>query len=193
LKEELRIERLLNDLDPLIRGTLEGAERVRDLVQDLRRFSSGQQGERVDFDLVHVVRTAVHWVTKEAGRGLDLRLDLPERLEINGHPGQIHQVIMNLVQNAVDATMGVTGPQLLISLRERPGWVRLAVEDNGPGIPAADLTRIFDPFFTTKPVGQGTGLGLSISDGIVRDHGGALAAQPGTGGCGARLVMELPR
>ncbi len=193
LKEELRIEKMLNDLDPLIRGTLEGAERVRDLVQDLRRFSSGQQGERVVFDLVHVVRTAVHWVTKEAGRGLDLRLDLPDRLEIHGHPGQIHQVVMNLVQNALDATAGATGPRVLVGLWGRSGWVRLTVEDNGPGIPAADLTRIFDPFFSTKPVGQGTGLGLSISDGIVRDHGGTLSAEPGTGGCGARLVMELPR
>lgn len=192
LKEELRIERLLNDLDPLIRGTLEGAERVRDLVSDLRRFSSGQQGERAIFDLVHVVRTAVHWVTQSRRDGLTLDLELPERLEIKGHAGQIHQVVMNLVQNAMDAIAGRPQPRIAVRLGcIRPGLVRLAVEDNGPGFPEANLSRVFDPFFTTKPVGQGTGLGLSISYGIATDHGGTLSAESSIGG-GARLVLELP-
>jgi two-component system, NtrC family, sensor histidine kinase HupT/HoxJ len=191
LKEELRIERLLADLDPLIRGTLEGAERVRDLVSDLRRFSSGQQGERALFDLVHVIRTAVHWVTKQC-RGLELELDLPERLEIKGHSGQIHQVALNLVQNAVDATAGLPRPRISVQLaRSAPGRILLTVDDNGPGIPEEHLSRIFDPFFTTKPVGQGTGLGLSISYGIATDHGGSLSAGTAPGG-GARLLLELP-
>lgn len=205
LKAELRIERLLDDLDPLIRGTLEGAERVRDVVQDLRRFSSGQKGEHAPFDLVHVVETAVHWVTKGSHPGPRIELRLPERLEIRGHAGQIHQVVMNLVQNAVDAIAGGGRPEIRILLEalgqggepalsasgERSGRVRLTVEDNGPGIASSDLHKVFDPFFTTKPVGQGTGLGLSISYGIVADHGGRLVAESPSGG-GARLIMELP-
>ncbi|NEV61512.1 sensor histidine kinase [Thiorhodococcus minor] len=205
LKAELRIERLLDDLDPLIRGTLEGAERVRDVVQDLRRFSSGQKGEHTNFDLVHVVETAVRWVTKGSHPGAQVETRLPERLEIRGHAGQIHQVVMNLVQNALDAIKGVEGPRVHVSLQalERAEGsavgadpdgapvVRLSVEDNGPGISESDLLKIFDPFFTTKPVGQGTGLGLSISYGIVADHGGRLMAENRAEG-GARLVMELP-
>ena len=194
LKAELRIERLLDDLDPLIRGTLEGAERVRDVVQDLRCFSSGQQGERSPFDLVHVVRTAVHWVTKGRQPAPRVSLELPERLAIRGHAGQIHQVVMNLVQNALDALTGIAEPEIrlgLEALTEGAGGVRLRVEDNGPGIPESDLLRIFDPFFTTKPVGQGTGLGLSISYGIVTDHGGSLHAENRPEG-GARLTLVLP-
>ncbi len=203
LKEELRITKLLDDLDPLIRGTLEGAERVRDVVQDLRRFSTGQQGERAPFDLVHVVQTAVHWVTKGRRPPVRVLLDLPDSLEIKGHAGQIHQVVMNLVQNALDALEGVADPEIRIQLtrpEERPDTqadqgralgVRLLVEDNGPGIPETDLLRLFDPFFTTKPVGQGTGLGLSISYGIVTDHGGRLSADNRPEG-GARLTLELP-
>ncbi|MBK1720900.1 sensor histidine kinase [Thiocystis violacea] len=197
LKAELRIERLLDDLDPLIRGTLEGAERVRDVVQDLRRFSSGQQGERSRFDLVHVVETAIHWVTKGKHPAVRVELELPERLEILGHAGQIHQVVMNLVQNALDALEEVAQPEIRIRLdvlqaaRSGPPVVRLTVDDNGPGIAEADLLRVFDPFFTTKPVGQGTGLGLSISYGIVTDHGGRLRAENRADG-GARLIMELP-
>jgi two-component system, NtrC family, sensor histidine kinase HupT/HoxJ len=192
LKAELRIERLLDDLDPLIKGTLEGAERVRDLVQDLRCFSSGQQGESTRFDLAHLIGTAVHWVTKGGRRDLETTLDLPDRLMVEGHPGQIHQVLMNLVQNALDAMQATEGPpRLQVGAGRNAGVAWLAIRDNGPGIAKDDLSRIFDPFFTTKPVGQGTGLGLSISYGIVADHGGSLTAENHTEG-GAEFRLELP-
>ena len=191
LKDELRIEHILSDLDPLLKGTLEGAERVRDLVQDLRRFSSGHQGEHSEFDLVHVVRTAVHWVTKTGPKGLALDLDLPARLLVTGHPGQLHQVTMNLVQNALDAVQGVARPHIQVGLAADGARVRLWVQDNGPGVPEPDRLRIFDPFFTTKPVGQGTGLGLSISYGIVADHGGTLCVDQVPDG-GAVFRVELP-
>ncbi|MGB5831607.1 MAG: ATP-binding protein [Thiohalocapsa sp.] len=191
LKQELRIERLLDDLDPLLRGTLEGAERVRDLVQDLRRFSSGQQGEVTGFDLVHLVRTAVHWVTKGERRDLELNMDLPEALPLNGHPGHIHQMLMNLVQNALDAMQDQPIARLDIAAGNSDGTAWLTLRDHGPGIAESDLLRVLDPFFTTKPVGQGTGLGLSISYGIVQDHGGHLTIDNHPQG-GAIARVELP-
>lgn len=191
LKAELRIEHILADLDPLLKGTLEGAERVRDLVQDLRRFSSGRQGEHTDFDLAHVAGTAVHWVTKGARRELEVNLELPASLTVRGHPGQIHQVVMNLVQNALDAVEGVERPEIWIQVGSRESRAWLTVQDNGPGIAEENKVRLFDPFFTTKSVGQGTGLGLSISYGIVTDHGGTLTVENVLGG-GALFRVELP-
>ncbi|HYN77887.1 MAG TPA: ATP-binding protein [Lamprocystis sp. (in: g-proteobacteria)] len=195
LWDELRIGRILTDLDPLLKGTLEGAERVRDLVCDLRRFSSGAQGERTDFDLAHVVQTAAHWVTQGGAKGtsrdLTIDLHLPPRLVIRGHPGQIHQVVMNLIQNALDAVQGLPERQIEVRLTSSAALASLTVQDNGPGVPETDRPRVFDPFFTTKPVGQGTGLGLSISYGIVTDHGGALTLEQAPGG-GTLLRMELP-
>jgi len=194
LWDELRIGRILNDLEPLLKGTLEGAERVRDLVSDLSRFCAGTQGERADFDLVHVVRTAVHWVSrgaKGARRDLTVTLDLPPGLTLRGHAGQVHQVVMNLVQNAQDAVRGLAAPRIEVQLRATDTHAELCVQDNGPGVPEADRGRVFDPFFTTKPVGQGTGLGLSISYGIVTDHGGTLSLEPAPGG-GALFRMALP-
>jgi two-component system sensor histidine kinase HupT/HoxJ len=191
LKQELRIDKLLDDLEPLIKGTLEGAERVRDLVQDLRRFSSGQQGEHSNFDLVHVIRTAVHWVTKDARRDLVVNLDLPEALPVTGHPGQIHQVIMNLVQNALDAMQEMVDARLDIAATALADAVTFTLRDYGPGIDESDLVRVLDPFFTTKPVGQGTGLGLSISYGIVRDHGGQLSVDNHPDG-GVVVTVLLP-
>lgn len=194
LKQELRIEPLLADLEPLIKGTLEGAERVRDIVQDLKRFSSGQQGAFTEFDLVHVIRTAVHWVTKGSRRDLVTCFELPERLSINGHPGQLHQVLMNLVQNALDAMQEQPEARLEIAAGGDERQVWLSLRDSGPGISEADLLRVMDPFFTTKPVGQGSGLGLSISYGIVRDHGGELSIENHPeGGVLARIVLPCCR
>jgi len=192
LRDELRVSRILEDLGPLIDGTLEGAERVRDLVQDLRRFSSGQQGERTRFDLVHVAETATHWVTKEARRDLTVDRRMPDRLEVKGHPGQLHQVIMNLVQNAVDAVREADDPRIELRGGSDGTNAWISVRDTGPGIPGEHLLRVFDPFFTTKSVGQGTGIGLSISYGIVADHGGELSAgNHPAGGALFRLLLPL--
>ncbi|MBK1645203.1 hypothetical protein CKO25_11220 [Thiocapsa imhoffii] len=138
MKSELRIDRLLLDLDPLIKGTLKGAERVRDLVQDRRCFSSGQQGDSTRFDLVHLIATALHWMTKGAQRELVTTLDLPDELMVEGHPGHIHQVLMNLVQNALDAMQTTPEPPRLSVKAGRNGGVAwLTIRDNGPGIAKA--------------------------------------------------------
>ncbi|WP_207063016.1 sensor histidine kinase [Motiliproteus sp. SC1-56] len=192
LRRSLRIDRLLNDLPSLLEGTMEGAERVRDIVMDLRQFSSGQKESKCPFDLVHVIRTAVHWVTRDAGIKLRLAYDLPQTCEIYGHPGQIQQVLINLVQNALDALAAVEVPRLALSLRCEEARVRFEIHDNGRGIAEDNLSKLFEPFFTTKPVGQGTGLGLSLSYGLIKEHGGTLSAfnHPGGGAC---FVVELPR
>ena len=138
-----------------------------------------------------MVETATHWVTKGARRELTVDLDLPRPLTCHGHAGQIHQVVMNLVQNAIDATADRPDPRIEIRGGNAGGRIWFTVRDNGPGIQEEQLVRIFDPFFTTKPVGQGTGLGLSISYGIVAEHGGRLSARNHSQG-GAELRVELP-
>ena len=195
MRRELRIDRIVEDLGPLIDGMIEGAERTRDIVDGLKRFSVVERGEAGEvFDLSDVVTRAVRWVVKGAGEALDVRADLPAGLFVRGSPGQIQQVVMNLVQNAFDATRAVQKPALEITPLDAPAGatrITLAFDDNGPGIAADALDHLFEPFFTTKPVGQGTGLGLSISYGIVERHGGELAAENRPQG-GARFVLCLP-
>lgn len=193
LAEELRIARIVKDLDPLVEGTLEGAERVQSIVQDLRRFSTGQVSGRQPFDLVHTLQTALQWTSKPMGDRLQLNAHLPERAEAYGHPGQIQQVLMNLVQNAIDAMESIEQPELTVELSyPEPGWVQIKITDCGSGIPEEYLDKLFEPFFTTKPVGQGTGLGLSISYGIVLEHHGQLVATNSTEG-GACFSLLLPQ
>jgi two-component system NtrC family sensor kinase len=92
---------------------------------------------------------------------------------ISASHSELQQVFLNLINNALDA-MDKTGGKLEISARQKEDQILIAVADNGPGIPKANLARIFDPFFTTKPVGSGTGLGLSICYGIIHKMGGEI-------------------
>ncbi len=191
LREDLKIDRLQADLPSLIEGMAEGAERTRDIVDGLKRFSAVDQNVLEPMDLVPVIERAVHWVGKAAPSSFQVRLDLPETLPVNGSAGQLQQVAMNLVQNACDATAGQAAARLDITCRLEAGKLLLRFADNGPGIPAENLPRIFDPFFTTKPVGKGTGLGLAISYGIVQRHGGELSVEE-TPSDGAVFVLTLP-
>ncbi len=212
LRQRLRIDHLRADLPSLIEGTIEGAQRTADIVGGLKRFSAIDRQDREVLDLHDVVERAVLWVRKGTAPGFEVHFANgpphgPPKgppCPVRGSPGQLLQVIMNLVQNAYDAAQeaaqqrqqtqpgaSVEVPTLWISCELFNGRVRLQLRDNGAGISQANLGRIFDPFFTTKPVGKGTGLGLSISYGIVEQHGGQLSAGNHPQG-GAVFVVELP-
>jgi two-component system NtrC family sensor kinase len=122
--------------------------------------------------------------------GVRIELSLGGVPAVNGSEGELEQVFVNLVANALDA-VGDEGRVGLRTSADRDR-VRVRVADDGPGVPPENLHRVFEPFFTTKPVGQGTGVGLSLSYAIVRRHGGALevASEPG---CGAIFTVTLPR
>jgi two-component system sensor histidine kinase HupT/HoxJ len=190
MREQLRLDKAIRDLHSLVEGTMEGADRVKEIVNDLRQFSSSQESEKAPFDLAHVIKTALHWIIKESKTPVKVTEQIPPDLQAFGHAGQIHQVVVNLIQNAVDAMEGQTEKRLNLTATVEAGRVRLQVHDSGPGIPEAHLSRLFDPFFTTKPVGQGTGLGLSISYGIVCEHGGGLSICNHPQG-GALATLEL--
>ncbi|AVZ78128.1 PAS domain-containing sensor histidine kinase [Zoogloeaceae bacteirum Par-f-2] len=191
LRAELRIDRILADLPPLIEGTIEGAERTRDIVDGLKRFSAIDRDEQQSFNLTEVIERAVRWVCKAARQSFAVQVRLPAQIPLRGSPGQMQQVMMNLVQNAWDATCEQSAPRLEIDGQLVGTRAIIRFHDNGPGIAEQHLAHIFDPFFTTKPVGKGTGLGLSISYGIVERHGGQLSARNHPDG-GAELVVELP-
>jgi two-component system sensor histidine kinase HupT/HoxJ len=191
LRRELRIDRLLDDLPSLIDGTVEGAERTRDIVDALKRFSATDRDERRAFDLVEVIERAVQWVCKATANQFEVSLNLPASLQVTGSPGQVQQVVMNLVQNAADATENARERRLEISGRAENNEAVIEFRDSGPGIPAENLGKLFDTFFTTTPVGRGTGLGLAISYGIVERHGGKLAVSNHPKG-GALFSLHLP-
>ena len=191
LRKKLRIDRLMEDMKPLIDGTIEGAERTRDIVAGLKRFSAQDRGEEETFNLAEVLERSVRWVAKASGSNIKVSIEVPKDIPVSGSAGQMQQVLVNLVQNAIDSTERQPDARLDIEAEVRQRSVVITFRDNGPGFPADSLGHVFDPFFTTKPVGKGTGLGLSISYGIVERHRGRLQAANHPEG-GAVLTLTLP-
>ena len=189
---QLRMGRVLDELPALLEGTKEGAERVKDIVEDLKCFSASPRGDAQRLNLSEVVHAGLRWATRGQRFDVAVSEDLPAELPVTGHPGPLQQVVINLVQNAVDAMAEVGAPRLEVSGRAAGGEAQVEFRDNGAGMSPEALERLFEPFYTTKPVGEGTGLGLSISYGVVRDHGGTLSAGNRTeGGAWVRLTLPL--
>jgi two-component system, NtrC family, sensor histidine kinase HupT/HoxJ len=191
LRKKLKIETLLADIGPLIDGTLEGAVRVSDIVKNLRRLSFSQTNEKQQFHIDRVLETAVRWAVRPKQIKTEIKIDIEPDLIVLGNEGQVHQVIVNLVDNAMDAMRGVVMPELSVRAFRESNDIKIEISDNGAGMSDEILDRIFEPFFTTKRVGEGTGLGLWISYGIVREHGGELRAENRAEG-GARFSFALP-
>jgi two-component system NtrC family sensor kinase len=192
-----RIARIAEEIDlPYIRVTLrrllsstrQGVKRVSDIVQNLREFARLGQATIDQVDVHEAIASSLEMIRgRLERRHIKVEEHYGELPRIVCAPAQIHQVILNLLVNAMQAieSTGRAGGRIEISTRACRAEVILAIADDGCGIPEEIRSRIFDPFFTTKPVGQGTGLGLAISHGIVTDHGGRIEveSQPGRGSC----------
>ncbi len=192
LRDQLRISHIMDDMDSLIGGTLEGAERVRDIVQDLLRYSTSQQESHCRFDLVEIIRTAVEWVSKASRVKPHIDYSIPGSLMLMGRKGHVQQILINLIQNAMDVMADQEQPHMMIDCHVTKPYVVVSLRDTGPGIAEDALAKLFDPFYTTKPVGEGTGLGLSISYSLATDMRGDLTAENHPGG-GAVFSLYLPR
>ncbi len=128
-------------------------------------------------------------MTKE--QTVAVNCQLPEYLDIEGQPGRIQQVVMNLIQNALDALENTENATLSIILEHDDNYVNVVIRDNGNGIKPEILPHIFEPFVTTKNSGKATGLGLSLSYRFISDHGGMLLAKNHEEG-GAEFTLRLP-
>jgi two-component system sensor histidine kinase HupT/HoxJ len=195
LRESLRLDRDLKNLRTAITGARDGAERVRDIVEDLRRLSSDGAGELTSFDLTDTARVAANWVERGTKHKVGISFEGETKCLAIGRPGHVQQVVMNLIQNAVDASEDEDSPEICVTLSYEGKMAVLRIQDNGPGIPEDVAQQIFDPFFTTKPTGRGTGLGLSISHKIAEEHGGSLELLhdcPAKGAC-FRLALRSGR
>ena len=177
----LKIDYIVKDLEDLVRESMEGAERVRTIVADLKCFSRVDESECRQADLNECLRSTINIAWSGIKNKATLKKELGEIPPTRCYPQQMSQVFMNLLVNAAQAIER----QGVISVRswEENGYVCFSFADTGQGIPETNLTRIFEPFFTTKEVGKGTGLGLSIACDIVKKHNGEITvrSEPGKG------------
>jgi signal transduction histidine kinase len=158
-----------------------GAARTKAIVQALHGYARGDDSVQREVNLARSVDETLGLLQHRL-RNVKVVKDVEPTVRIFGFPGQVDQVLMNLLTNAAQA-IGEKGGTISVAAHNQDARVLLTVVDDGPGIPKDVLPRIFDPFFTTKDVGEGSGLGLSIVHGIIERHGGHIdvESEPGQG------------
>jgi two-component system NtrC family sensor kinase len=169
----------------------EHVERARKVVHNMLGYARRMEPRLEDIDVNQTINQTVDILQNFArSNNIDIRTDLADNLPITaGDQAQLQQVILNLINNAIDA-IGRDGTVSVKSSRNQ-SQIRVVVADTGPGIPDSVQKKIFDPFFTTKSTGKGTGLGLWISYNIIEKMGGNLALQSKEGQ-GAAFTITLP-
>lgn len=170
--------------------TAQGLERVRELVVKLRTFSRLDEGEFNTIDVRDAMESVLLFLRHKMTERIEVVRDYIAINDLACYGGQLNQVLMNIVANAVDAIED----QGIITVRTgiEGDMFAIVVKDTGMGIPKENMERIFDPFFTTKPVGQGTGLGLAISYKIVQAHQGRIDVDSQLGQ-GTEFKVLIPR
>lgn len=189
IRTEIEYDFLKEDLFQTIESMKVGAERLTKIAGGLRNFSHIGEGSKKNFDLHECLESTLLILQNRLKYSIELVKNYGELLPVPGYSGQLSQVFMNIISNAIDALMEKAESHKLNSCEWKPRieittevvelenspWAAIRIADNGPGIPSEIQGRIFDNFFTTKPVGKGTGLGLAISHQIVtQKHHGRL-------------------
>lgn len=210
LIEEIDLEYLTEDLPKLLASMHQGIDRLKDISLSLRTFARADISSKVEFQIHEGIDSTLMLLKHRLkGNGdcptIEIVKQYGDLPAITCYPGQLNQVFMNIIANAIDAFDDLERSNssqemaafpntitLATSVDSEQGTVTICIQDNGPGIVPEIQARIFEPSFTTKPVGKGTGLGLAISHQIIVDkHNGQIGCSsvPGTG---TKFTITLP-
>jgi len=188
--EQIDATYTLANLEGLLTRSRDGLKRIQQIVRDLKQIARGGARDWHQVDLNQGIDSVLNILRIQATRKkVHIETDLDQLPALQCHPAQIHQVVMNLVHNAIDACE--ERGRVILRTRSVGSNIEIHVLDNGQGISQDHLNKIFDPFFTTKEPGMGTGLGLSICHAIVEEHGGRIEVDS-TVGRGTHFIVHLP-
>jgi signal transduction histidine kinase len=187
--ENKELQFIKEDFPDLISSTLDGAERIKKIVSNLRTFAHPGEEGKSSVNINEEIERALDLIYNEIKYHCEVIKDLKEVPLILGNSQQLDQVFMNILINASHAVeeKGV----IHIATYEEDSRVVVEIADNGAGISEENISKLFNPFFTTKEVGKGTGLGLSIAYGIIEDHDGKIEVESKVGE-GTKFIISLP-
>lgn len=171
-EDNTSLEYLHDDIMQVISESMEGSDRIKSIVENLRKFSRLDEAEFKYADIHEGLESTIMLVKKELGDRIKLHKEFIDIPKISCMPGQLNQVFLNVFLNAIQAIEGEGNIWVFTKLKDEN--VLIKIKDDGKGIPKKSIDKIFEPFYTTKPTGMGTGLGLSISYGIIQEHGGEI-------------------
>jgi PAS domain S-box-containing protein len=190
LRKEIDADYLREDLSSLLTESMDGLDRIKRIVQDMKDFSHVGGGDVLVANLETGLDSTLNVVWNELKYKAEVVKEYGGVPEIECIPSQLNQVFMNLLINAAHAIE--SRGRITLRTAYANEMVTVSISDTGSGIAAENLGRIFEPFFTTKPVGKGTGLGLSLSYSIVQKHGGRIEVESEVGR-GTTFHVILPR
>ncbi len=177
LKKKLDSDYLIEEINLLLKGIDEGANRTSEIVKGLKNFARTDEADLKKTNIHESIEATLTLLNNSLSENkIRVEKNFGSIPQVECYPGKINQVIMNLLSNAIDALRPVSNPSKVISIETQLSGndVIIHISDNGVGIPKEIISKIFDPFYTTKDVGEGTGLGLSIVYGIIKSHNGKI-------------------
>lgn len=184
-----RAQRRANKIRTRVAEAGMGLGRVQQLVTKLKTFSRLDAGEFGSYDIPESIDAVLTILGHRIGGRVELSQSHEGRRVIDCFGGELNQVFMNIISNAIDAVDG--GGQIVIRTYEADKHFVISIRDTGCGMSEETVSRIFDPFFTTKPVGSGTGMGLSIAYGIIQSHKASVDVKSELGG-GSEFIIRVP-
>ncbi len=185
----LKIDFILEDSDSLIKESLDGVDRVKHIVQDLKSFSRIDEAEFKMANINEGLESTINIVWNEIKYRAKLVKEYGDLPLTKCNPGQLNQVFMNILINAAHAIE--KQGEISVKTWADDGFINISISDTGCGIPQDKIGRIFEPFFTTKEVGKGTGLGLSIAYDIINKHKGLIGVDSEVGK-GTTFTIRIP-
>jgi len=183
------VKDVLPDVKNLIEDTLSGSKIVKELVENLRRFSHLDQAAKQNVDIHEGIESSLKIVHSQIKNRIQIHKNFKAVKTVECNPGQINQVLLNILSNAAQSIENEGN--IWIDTGEENDYLFIKIKDDGKGIKKEDLEKVFDPFFTTKAVGQGTGLGLSISYSIIKNHNGTIEVESEVNK-GSTFTIKLP-
>ena len=192
IKNKHDIDYILQDAFVLQKSTLEGGERIKKIVSELRDYSRIDASEKSFCNISECIMSCLNIARPEIKRNaIKLDLNFSETSDIECYPSHLNQVFLNMIINAIQST-GENG-NVIIKLYEKENYIIVEIEDNGTGILDENKNKIFEPFFTTKPKGIGMGLGLNLSYRIIKDmHKGEICFAS-IAGKGTIFTISIPK
>jgi PAS domain S-box-containing protein len=193
---DVDIDQMILEVDESAERALEGIRRVTKIIRAMHEFAHPDSGEHTLVDINHAIETTLTVCRNVYKQVAEVETDFGELPQVMCQYGEINQVLLNIVVNAVHAIEARRNRDargmIRIGTRAEDGWVAISIQDNGTGIPDSVRARIFDPFFTTKEVGKGTGQGLAIVQSVVVGrHKGRISVESEVGQ-GTTFVLRLP-
>ena len=196
-KGEIKESEDLKEIEDSIDQIKLQIDRCSKITHAVLKFGRESKVVSTDVDLGVFIPEVISMVENKATvEGITVTQEISKDISpIQGDPGQLQQVLINLFNNAIDAIVerhGSEGGELAVGADQKEdGKVQISVKDNGTGISPENLKKVFSPFFTTKPVGKGTGLGLSVCYGIIDSMGGVMEVSSQKG-AGTTFTIDLP-